>query len=75
MRLIISLCLILALSLPGIASAQGTSLDEAVKRIKERDDVRVLSAERVNVDGKQMYRIKILTGEGRVKNVWVDPGG
>lgn len=77
MRLITCLCLILALGLPAVPAAQqdGTSLDEAVKRIKDRNDVRVLSAERVSSNGKTMYRIKVLTSDGRVKNIWVDPGG
>lgn len=78
MRLIFSICLFftLGLGLPGQVSADkgGTSLDEAVKRLKAKPDVRVLSAQRVTVDGKPMYRIKVLTGNGRVKYVWVDPG-
>lgn len=76
MRLIICLCLIGLLGLPAVSSAQdgGVSLDQAVKRIKGREDVRVLSAERVRTEGKLMYRIKVLTSDGRVRNIWVDPG-
>ena len=71
-----AILLICALALPGVAASQdGLSLDEAVKRVKSQRDVRVLSAETVQSDGKRMYRIKVLTGEGRVKYVWVDPGG
>lgn len=76
MRLIVCICLLFTLGLPAAASADksGTTLDEAVKRIKAKPNVRVLSAERVKVDDKPMYRIKVLTGDGRVKYVWVDPG-
>jgi len=79
MRLIVCLCLslVLSLGLPAVSSAQqgGISLDQAVKRIKDRGDVKVLSAKRVNRNGQPMYRIKVVTGDGRVKYVWVDPGG
>lgn len=78
MRLTTCLCLLFLLSVPAVVPAaqqDGVSLDQAVKRIKDRGDVRVLSAERVRTDGKLMYRIKVLTSDGRVKNVWVDPGG
>lgn len=77
MRLIICLCLIGLLGLPVVSAAAqdgGVSLDQAVKRIKDRKDVRVLSAERVQTEGKLMYRIKVLTSDGRVRNIWVDPG-
>ncbi|HSH42893.1 MAG TPA: PepSY domain-containing protein [Arenicellales bacterium] len=77
MRLIICLCLVLSLALPAVSTAQqgGISLDQAVKQIKNRGDVKVLSATRVNRNGQLMYRIKVVTADGRVKYVWVDPGG
>lgn len=77
MRLIICLCLVLSLILPAVSTAQqgGISLDQAVKQIKNRGDVKVLSAKRVNRNGQLMYRIKVVTADGRVKYVWVDPGG
>lgn len=79
MRLIVTSCLIfvLALGLPAVSTAQqgGLSLDQAVKRIKDRGDVKVLSAERVTRNGEPMYRIKVLTGNGRVKYIWVNAGG
>lgn len=76
MRLIVCLCLLFTLGLPAVAAAdkKETTLDEAVKHIKAKSDVRVLAAERVKVNGKLMYRIKVLTKDGRVKYVWVDPG-
>lgn len=77
MRLITCLLLIFTLAMPVVSTAQqgGISLDQAVKRIKSRNDVRVLSAEQVRSDGKPMYRIKVLTPDGRVKTIWVNPGG
>lgn len=76
MRLIVCLILICVMGLPAVSAAQqgGISLDQAVKRIKEQRDVKVLSAERVSRDGRPMYRIKVLTGNGRVKYIWVNPG-
>ena len=79
--MIVSICLILVLAsglgLPADSAAQdGTiTLDQAVKRIKSNRDVRVLSAQRVTRNGQPMYRIKVLTGNGRVRYIWVDPGG
>lgn len=77
MRVIVYFFLIIFLSLPGVPAAQenGISLDQAVKRIKQQRDVKVLSAERVTRDGAPMYRIKVLTDSGRVKYIWVNPGG
>jgi uncharacterized membrane protein YkoI len=77
MRLIVCICLLFTLALPAIATADNKhiSLDEAVKHIKAKSDLRVLAAERVKVNGKLMYRIKVLTEDGRVKYVWVDPEG
>lgn len=77
MRLIVSLCLIFVLGLPGVSAAQqdGITLDQAVKRIKSSGDVKVLSAERVTRGDERMFRIKVLTRDGRVKYVWVKAGG
>lgn len=77
MRLILCLCLILSLGLPVNAAAQqgGITLDQAVKRIKADRDVKVLSAERTTRNGRPVYRIKVLTGSGRVKYIWVNAGG
>ncbi|MGA8260176.1 MAG: hypothetical protein WB783_08195 [Arenicellales bacterium] len=77
MRLIVCICLLFTLALPVAATADNkhTTLDEAVKHIKQKSDLRVLAAERVKVNGKLMYRIKVLTEDGRVKYVWVDPEG
>ena len=50
----------------------GISLDEAVRKAKKKHKGKVLSAETVRVDGRKVYRIKILTKDGRVKRVHID---
>jgi len=69
------LVLFLGMPLPSAAQQNGLSLEQAVKRVKKQSDVRVLSAERVRSEGRTMYRIKVLTPNGRVKHIWVDPAG
>jgi uncharacterized membrane protein YkoI len=71
------LAVVLTLGVAEVSMAQqgGPTLDEVVKRIKSERNVRVLSAERVTVEGRPMYRIKVLTGDGRVKSIWVNAGG
>ncbi|MBS1269669.1 MAG: hypothetical protein MAG794_00620 [Gammaproteobacteria bacterium] len=76
MRQIVCLCLFLTCSVPAVSlgEQQGVALDEAVKRIKNHQrDVRVLSADRVNVNGELRYRIKVLTRDGRVRHIWRKP--
>ena len=50
----------------------GISMDEAVRRARQQHQGKVLSAETVRVDGRRVYRIKILTKDGRVKRVHID---
>lgn len=50
----------------------GISLDEAVRRAKQQHKGKVLSAETIRVDGRKVYRIKILTKNGRVKRIKID---
>lgn len=53
-----------------LADNAGLSRDEAVSRARSRQQGRVLSAEEGN-DGS--YRVRILTDEGRVRRLRVDP--
>ena len=48
------------------------SLDEAVSRARQQYPGKVLSADTVNVNGRKVYNIKILTKDGRVKRTQVD---
>jgi len=50
----------------------GISLDEAVRRARQQHRGKVLSAEAVRIDGRKVYRIKILTKDGRVKRIHID---
>ena len=50
----------------------GISLDEAVAQARQRNKGKVLSAETTRVDGRKVYRIKILTKDGRVKRTRID---
>ena len=50
----------------------GISLDEAVAQARQRNKGKVLSAETTRVDGRKVYRIKILTKDGRVKRTQID---
>ncbi len=49
------------------------SLDEAVSEARDRYPGRVLSAEKDRRGGRESYNIRILTDEGRVKRLRVDP--
>ena len=50
----------------------GISLDQAVAQARQRNKGKVLSAETIRVDGRKVYRIKILTKDGRVKRTQID---
>ena len=56
----------------GYGPGDGISLDEAVSRMRQNSNGKVLSAETVRVDGRKVYRIKILTKDGRVKRKQID---
>ena len=57
---------------PATGQSQGISLDEAVRRARQQHRGKVLSAEAVRIDGRKVYRIKILTKDGRVKRIHID---
>jgi len=56
----------------GYSENGGISLDEAVRKAKKKHKGKVLSAETVRIDDRKVYRIKILTKDGRVKRVHID---
>ena len=51
---------------------QGVSLDEAVSRVRQQTNGKILSAETVVVDGRSVHRIKVLTDTGRVRRLQLD---
>jgi uncharacterized membrane protein YkoI len=57
---------------PSHTESRGISLDEAVSRVRRQSDGRILSAETVRRDGRRVYRIKVLSQDGRVSRVDID---
>jgi uncharacterized membrane protein YkoI len=57
---------------PSHTETRGISLDEAVSRVRRQSDGRILSAETVRRDGRRVYRIKVLSQDGRVSRVDID---
>lgn len=53
-------------------SDSSISLDEAVSRIRERTNGRILAADTLQVEGRRIHRIKVLTERGRVRRLQVD---
>ena len=49
------------------------TLDNAVEDVRSRRRGRVLSAESTRRKGRDVHRIKILTDDGRVRNLYMDP--
>lgn len=49
------------------------SLSEATERVQKRTGGRVLSAQAVREEGRDLYRIKVLTQQGEVRIVYVNP--
>ena len=64
--------LLLLAMLGGGTGHAAETLDQATRRI-EAGGARVLSAERIQRGGREVYRFKLLTPKGRVRKVWVDP--
>ena len=51
------------------------TLNEAVAQVRAEHDVRrVLVAETQDVDGRRVHQIRILTNDGRVRNIRVNAG-
>ena len=55
-----------------VARAESLTLDEAVARMERRYDARVVRAEEKDEDGRRVYRIRLLSADGRVFDVTVD---
>lgn len=70
-KLLILPLLGLALSLAGMAFAREISMQEAVAQAQREVDGKVLSVQTLNVGKRKIYRIKVLTHDGRVRVVQV----
>jgi hypothetical protein len=62
----------LLLAQRGNSGDGGISMDQAVAQARRQNGGKVLSAETIRVDGRKVYRIKILTQDGRVKRTQID---
>lgn len=50
----------------------GMTLDEAVEQARRQNRGKVIAAETIRIDGRKVHRVKILTGDGRVKRSQYD---
>ncbi|MGH8051451.1 MAG: PepSY domain-containing protein [Arenimonas sp.] len=50
-----------------------SSLTDSVRRVERQTGGQVLSAEPMQRDGRQVNRVKVLTNDGRVRVMQVDP--
>ena len=53
----------------------GISKEQAVGEVRRLYDGRILSATAVERGGRLGFRVRLLTDDGRVRNVYVDSGG
>lgn len=76
-RFVTSLCLAASLAVaafPAVAQ-RAVSLQDAVQRVQRETGGRILSAETVRVGRQKLYRVKVLTPEGRVQVITVPATG
>jgi uncharacterized membrane protein YkoI len=52
--------------------AESLTLDEAVAKVEKQYGARVVRAEEHDEDGRRIYRIRLLSDDGRVFDVTVD---
>jgi uncharacterized membrane protein YkoI len=55
-----------------VTRAESLTLDEAVARMERKYDARAVRAEEKREDGRRVYRIRLLSADGRVFDVTVD---
>jgi len=54
-------------------AGQGQGLPDSVRRVERQTGGEVLRAEPMQRDGREVYRLKVLTADGRVRVVQDDP--
>lgn len=54
-------------------ASEHRALSDAVRRVERATNGQVLSAERVQFDGRDVNRVKIIDDRGRVRVYWDDP--
>lgn len=52
---------------------QGSTLPDSVRRVERQTGGDVLRAEPMQRDGREVYRLKVLTADGRIRVVQDDP--
>jgi hypothetical protein len=57
----------------GQGERQGQGLPDSVRRVERQTGGEVLRAEPMQRDGREVYRLKVLTADGRVRVVQDDP--
>lgn len=57
---------------PAVTRAAGLTLDEAVAKVEKQFGARAVRAEESRDDGRVVYRIRLLSDDGRVFDVTVD---
>lgn len=74
LKILLSLILLLVLSLPNALAAQVTyiTLDQAVASVKKDEKVKILDAETIELKGKMVHQIKLLTKDGHVKKILIN---
>ena len=71
-RLVLCLCLaLLSSAAASAATREKLTLREAVARVQQQTQGRILAAQTVGRGARQVYRIKVLTPDGRVRVVQV----
>jgi uncharacterized membrane protein YkoI len=74
LKMLLSLILLLVLSLPNALAAQVTyiPLDQAVASVKKDEKIKILDAETIELNGKMVHQIKLLTKDGHVKKILIN---
>tara|TARA_R110002074_G_scaffold349634_1_gene520380 strand:- start:166733 stop:166978 length:246 start_codon:yes stop_codon:yes gene_type:complete len=68
------LILLLVLSLPNALAAKAAhiTLDAAVASVKKDEKIKILDAETIELKGKMVHQIKLLTKDGHVKKILIN---
>ena len=74
-RILYSLLLATAVLASPVQAQRAVDLQDAVERVQRQTGGRILSAETVRSGRQKLYRVKVLTPEGRVQVVTVPAAG
>jgi hypothetical protein len=74
-RFLLLLVVALACSATPALAQRALNLQEAVERVQQETGGKILSAETVRIGRQKMFRIKVLTPDGRVRVVQIPAAG